>query len=259
MSNIYILSNELCDFCNVPHGTRMHIKQIVRKVEDYVLGSGTIGYLSYGGVDKKYNYETWETMPASFNRHPLYGELDDAGEFVYDRIIYFNVDHNLKKIFTDISYDIKLKDIYTTFFDTYIDNLTDYITKLEKKIYKRVCIDGKYTNNINEIFNKIEKVKGCRKNWLNSEDDDEDINKYNLWYSDIDMYLEMSGHLTPALKHNINENINTVKQEITDTLNKISNKIDNVKSIVSFSNDAENELIEVNKLLKELEEMYNSK
>ena len=37
MSNIYILSDELCDFCNVPHGTRMHIKQIVRKIEDYVL------------------------------------------------------------------------------------------------------------------------------------------------------------------------------------------------------------------------------
>jgi hypothetical protein len=36
MSNIYILSDELCDFCNVPHGTRMHIKQIVRKIEDYI-------------------------------------------------------------------------------------------------------------------------------------------------------------------------------------------------------------------------------
>jgi hypothetical protein len=44
-----------------------------------------------------------------------------------------------------------------------------------------------------------------------------------------------------------------------DTLNKISNNIENVKGLVSISDNGENELIEVSKLLKELEEMYNSK
>ena len=62
------------------------------------------------------------------------------------------------------------------------------------------------------------------------------------------MYLEMSGHLTSLLK-----------EEFMDTLNKISNNIENVKGLVSISDNGENELIEVSKLLKELEEMYNSK
>ena len=53
MSNIYILSDELCDFCNVPHGTRMHIKQIVRKIEDYVVENKLSYHKSYIYLDDK--------------------------------------------------------------------------------------------------------------------------------------------------------------------------------------------------------------
>jgi len=211
MSNIYILSNELCDFCNVPHGTRMHIKQIVRKIEDYILNSM---FDKEKGVPNRCFVWTrgGQHLHSAIIGQSNYKELN---EYLDNKIKIMYLDDKLKEIFINVPAD-------------------DYIIQTINQLAKR---DGgtsykRFTHN----------------------------------FDDIDMYLEMSGHLTPVLQQDINvyfnkvsSKIDNVKQEITDTLNKISNKIDNVKSLVSFSNDAENELIEVNKLLKELEEMYNSK
>lgn len=36
MSNIYLLSDELCDICNVEKGSHLHIKIIIHKVKDYI-------------------------------------------------------------------------------------------------------------------------------------------------------------------------------------------------------------------------------
>lgn len=36
MSNIYLLSDELCDICNIEKGTSLHIKIIIHKVKDYI-------------------------------------------------------------------------------------------------------------------------------------------------------------------------------------------------------------------------------
>jgi methyl-accepting chemotaxis protein len=250
MSNIYILSNELCDFCNVPYGSKMHIKQIVRKIEDYIINSM---------FDKQYC-----------------GIYNPNKCFVSDR-------ENSQPY-----YDIIQKTSYKTLNKHFSNKIKImYLDEKLKKIFINVPTDDYIINIANEL---------ARKN------DETFYKRFTHNFDDIDMYLEISGHLTPVLKQNINEKfnrfsdkINTVKQEFSDTLNKISNKIDtvkqeftetinkvsnnidtvkqefteninkvstkleNVKSLVSFSNDAENELIEVNKLLKELEEMYNSK
>ena len=282
MSNIYILSNELCDFCNVPYGTRMHIKQIVRKIEDYII------------------------------KNELCYNKDCISD---NRFIFF--DDNLKRIFNDIDMDINndskalLKileeeriehlEVTTEMWDEYSVDIISSLETIQEKLKKYThcfndsdsdsdCYIDTYKNKINsDIFDyydgyiiqkktvkyqeyyEIKKIidreylykdfKDCWKELfckIRYEDisriEEKDKHKIELLkgcthnFNDIDMYLEMSGHLTPVLK-----------QEITDTLNKISNKIDNVKSLVSFSNDAGDELIEVNKLLKELEEMYNSK
>jgi uncharacterized phage infection (PIP) family protein YhgE len=228
MSNIYILSNELCDFCNVPHGTRMHIKQIVRKIEDYIKKT-------FGGYNSLYKYLINPNL-CKGNFLTLRDYIDMLHNGGSIRLCYF--DDKLLKIFSNIPNDNNI-----------IERVNSYLKEYEKD-FKRPNNDyNKMQWHIDEYNNKVSWYK-----------------KFTHNFDDIDMYLEMSGHLTPVLQQDINvyfnkvsSKIDNVKQEFTDTLNKISNKIDNVKSLVSFSNDAENELIEVNKLLKELEEMYNSK
>lgn len=191
MSNIYILSNELCEFCNVPHGSKMHIKQLVRIIEDYIL-EHQFGNLKQ--LQPKCFINSWN------NEHPFIELINKSS---YSRLTdYFNnkvklmyIDEKLKKIFENIPEDA-------------------YIIKIVNELAKKESYWKRFTHNFN----------------------------------DIDMYLEMSGHLTPVLK-----------TETHKLLNEISNKIDNVKSLVSYNDDAGNHLEEVNKLLKELEDMYHDK
>jgi cell division protein ZapA (FtsZ GTPase activity inhibitor) len=273
MSNIYILSNELCDFCNVPHGTRMHIKQIVRKIEDYI-------------VENKLQY-------------PHYS---------YNAAIYF--DDNLKKIFNKIDNDIcRINKIINKINEeiTFTENKISLRLKENKEkeedcklgiqndlnyIDERLATNPECTTIINtkyliyawgtvsccELFGftfKDMKYDDFKKDWQDllinkfKPDTDHTINynkaliqdyknsqdelkKYTHNINDIDIYLEMSGHLTAEWK-----------EEFTETINKVSTKLDNIKTIVSFSSEVENdlfgELTEVNKLLRELEDMYNSK
>lgn len=186
MSNIYILSNELCDFCNVPHGSKMHIKQIVRIVEDYIKDNKLYDYLNAN-----------------------------------IRCIYFN--DTLKKIFSNIiTDDYTIQFINKYFIDELIRYEKEYFKNINEENYKLIVKDSK---------NRHDQFK---------------IYTHN--FNDIDMYLEMSGHLTPVLK-----------SETHTLLNEISHKIEHVKSLVSYNDDAENHLEEVNKLLKELEDMYHNK
>lgn len=193
MSNMYILSEELCDFCNIQYGSKMHMKQIVRKIEDYILNS--MFDREIDNPDHCFVID-WE------NQQPYYD--------IIERTNYSILNKHLNKKVKMMYLDDKLKILFANIpNDDYIINIGNELAKKDGGIfYKR------FTHN----------------------------------FDDIDMYLEMSGHLTSLLK-----------EEFMDTLNKISNNIENVKALVSISDNGENELIEVSKLLKELEEMYNSK
>ncbi len=193
MSNMYILSEELCDFCNIQYGSKMHMKQIVRKIEDYILNS--MFDREIDNPDHCFVID-WE------NQQPYYD--------IIERTNYSILNKHLNKKVKMMYLDDKLKILFANIpNDDYIINIGNELAKKDGGIfYKR------FTHN----------------------------------FDDIDMYLEMSGHLTSLLK-----------EEFMDTLNKISNNIENVKGLVSISDNGENELIEVSKLLKELEEMYNSK
>jgi len=190
---MYILSEELCDFCNIHHGSKMHMKQIVRKIEDYILNS--MFDREIDNPDHCFVID-WE------NQQPYYD--------IIERTNYSILNKHLNKKVKMMYLDDKLKILFANIpNDDYIINIGNELAKKDGGIfYKR------FTHN----------------------------------FDDIDMYLEMSGHLTSLLK-----------EEFMDTLNKISNNIENVKGLVSISDNGENELIEVSKLLKELEEMYNSK
>jgi hypothetical protein len=190
---MYILSEELCDFCNIQHGSKMHMKQIVRKIEDYILNS--MFDREIDNPDHCFVID-WE------NQQPYYD--------IIERTNYSILNKHLNKKVKMMYLDDKLKILFANIpNDDYIINIGNELAKKDGGIfYKR------FTHN----------------------------------FDDIDMYLEMSGHLTSLLK-----------KEFMDTLNKISNNIENVKGLVSISDNGENELIEVSKLLKELEEMYNSK
>ena len=251
MSNIYILSDELCDFCNVPHGSKMHIKHIVRKIEDYILNQIFIrDYVNNINT----NYAMWDIS---------YESMRTGNNIVHYKYRKFRQGDTSYYTYTDEVLGISnfLKYRYPYF------KLDDKLKVLFKNI-----IEDEYV---------IWSVKTyCENNDANYENHKQFTHNFN----DIDMYLEMSGHLIPELKEDIgnylnkqadyidtvkqeftetinkvSNNIDTIKQEFTETINKVSTKLDNIKTIVSFSNDAENELIEVNKLLKELEEMYNTK
>jgi hypothetical protein len=190
---MYILSEELCDFCNIQYGSKMHMKQIVRKIEDYILNS--MFDREIDNPDHCFVID-WE------NQQPYYD--------IIERTNYSILNKHLNKKVKMMYLDDKLKILFANIpNDDYIINIGNELAKKDGGIfYKR------FTHN----------------------------------FDDIDMYLEMSGHLTSLLK-----------EEFMDTLNKISNNIENVKGLVSISDNGENELIEVSKLLKELEEMYNSK
>jgi hypothetical protein len=107
-------------------------------------------------------------------------------------------------------------------------------------------------DNLKKIFSKIPKdyyviqhiTNYC--NTLNIPYDDYIMFTHN--FNDIDVYLEMSGHITPILNNNV-----------INILNNISSLVDDL-ILTYITDDQQNEnLIQVQTLLKELEDMYHSK
>jgi hypothetical protein len=244
----------------------MHIKQIVRKIENYIVDNK---------LDYKYNNKIAiyfdDNLKRIFNKveidiyvvnkiiNDLDKEIERDEDYVSLRLkenkeseesMKLKIQNDIEYIDNEVKKNPKLEEIwrgyiyYTRCYGVkseylHVNRFTLYVD-FKKQWHE--LLTNKFKTNADNIINEPKtRIQDC----INIQDK---LKKYTHNFNDIDMYLEMSGHLTPVLK-----------QELTDTLNKISNKIDNVKSLVSFSNDAENELIEVNKLLKELEEMYNSK
>ena len=74
----------------------------------------------------------------------------------------------------------------------------------------------------------------------------------------VDMYLELSGHLTPKTNIELTRIIASETQ-LLSTMNRIIEKVEQVKSLVTFDDDAQNGMNEVSQLLQELSDMYFNK
>jgi hypothetical protein len=212
MSNIYLMSNELCDFCNVPHGSKMHMKQIVRIIEDYIL---------------RKSYE-----------HPSNNSCGIMGDVGGQPIIkelrvnkYMAICHTRFNNPGDLFYTIAHKRMNPIWID---DNLRNILPK-----DNNIC--DYLATNVHPDFDKM------------SEKDQEATRKFYSRYThnfyDIDVYLEMSGHLTPLWQIEIDN--------MKNIINEMSNRIDSVKPVIS--NNTENELDVFSKLLNQMEETYSSK
>jgi hypothetical protein len=72
------------------------------------------------------------------------------------------------------------------------------------------------------------------------------------------MYLELSGHLTPKTNVELTTIIASETQ-LLSTMNRIIEKVEQVKSLITFDDDAQNGMNEVSQLLQELSDMYFNK
>jgi hypothetical protein len=262
MSNIYILSNELCDLCNVPHGSKMHIKQIVRKIEDYI-------------VENKLQYPNYSYNAAIY--------FDDNLKKIFNKIDndIYRINKIINKIneeitFTENKISLRLKENKEKEEDCklLIQNDLNYIDEtLATNPECTIIINTEYVRytlgsvTCGELFNysfKSMKYDDFKKDWqellINKFKPDtdhtinnnktliqdyknmkEELKKYTHNINDIDIYLEMSGHLTAEWK----EDLNNFKQKLDDVSSKL-NKIITIqlseadkflKSVVSFSNE----------------------
>jgi len=74
----------------------------------------------------------------------------------------------------------------------------------------------------------------------------------------VDMYLELSGHITPKTNVELTTIIASETQ-LLSTMNRIIEKVEQVKSLITFDDDAQNGMNEVSRLLQELSDMYFNK
>ena len=180
MSNIYLLSNELCDFCDVPHGSKMHIKQIVRIVEDYIKNLDHFNFIIRIMNANNSKFIPGYAFICTFPRMHFYNDTLLENQAYSINAIRF--DSKLAKIFSNIPNDTSV-----------IKHIELYIDCHEKHYNHQQTIGNNPYSNYERM---IEEAKLFTHN-----------------FKDIDMYLEMSGHLThlSKVKNNKTNNIKSIK------------------------------------------------